>query len=73
MQIYVVIATRKFSWGEDRRDMFFTAEKGAEMAAEKVREKFSLNDIDGDVTIITRVVQNDSSAEDDEFVHCILH
>jgi len=72
-KVYVVISTRYFNWGDDRRDMIFYTEEAAEIAAGKVRAKFVDENVNGDVKIMTRVVNTTSAAEDDELVHCILH
>ena len=72
-KVYVVISTRNLSWGEDRRDMIFRTEEIAEIAARKVREKFADENIDGEVKILTRIVNTKTAADDTELVHCILH
>jgi len=72
-KLYCVISIRNFNWGEDRRDMFFTSEEAAELAAHKVRKKFADENIDGEVKIITRTALSKDAAKDTELVHCILH
>jgi len=70
--VYVVVATRKLLWGEDRREMLFSTPEAAEIAANKIMAKFANGDTDFKAKIIARPVLCKKDAENTELVLCIL-